>query len=129
MTRRILVVDDEPDIVLLVQANVTAWGHECLGATSAAEARRICEDAIPDGMLLDVAMPHQDGPALLRELRADGLDPRRVTLLSAKPTDELVTLAEELRVRFLSKPFTLAALAAAVEALLADEEVPSGTNR
>lgn len=105
---RFLVVDDEPEILLLVRANVEAVGHTCETALTAAEAMRALEERPPDVLLLDVAMPGLDGPALLAHLRGRGLEPRHVMLLSAIPPEELVALAVDLGVDWLSKPFTVA---------------------
>lgn len=105
---RFLVVDDEPDTLLLVRANVRAWGHECLVAATAEEALVPLREAStrPDVLLLDVAMPGTDGPTLLGQLRASGQAPPVVVLLSALAPEELEVLAAELGVDWLSKPFT-----------------------
>lgn len=105
---RILVVDDEPEILLLVRANIEAVGHTCDTAETADDAvRALTTDEPPDVLLLDVAMPGLDGPALLGDLRARGIAPRHVMLLSAIPPEELAALAAELGVDWLSKPFTV----------------------
>jgi DNA-binding response OmpR family regulator len=105
---RVLVVDDEPEILLLVRANIEAVGHTCETAETADDAvRALTIDEPPDILLLDVAMPGLDGPALLGDLRAREIEPRHVMLLSAIPPEELVTLAVELGVDWLSKPFTV----------------------
>ena len=105
---RFLVVDDEPDTLLLVRANVRAWGHECLVAATAEEAVSLIGDPStrPEVLLLDVAMPGTDGPTLLRRLRASGQAPPIVVLLSAVAPEELEVLAADLGVDWLSKPFT-----------------------
>jgi DNA-binding response OmpR family regulator len=105
---RVLVVDDEPEILLLVRANIEAVCHTCDTAETADDAvRALTTDEPPDVLLLDVAMPGLDGPALLGDLRARSLEPRHVMLLSAIPPEELVALAVELGVDWLSKPFTV----------------------
>jgi two-component system chemotaxis response regulator CheY len=105
---RFLVVDDEPDTLLLVRANVRAWGHECLVADNAEDALRLVRDpaTTPDVLLLDVAMPGTDGPALLRQLRESGDEPAVVLLVSAVTPEELDVVASEFGVGWLSKPFT-----------------------
>ncbi len=105
---RFLVVDDEPEILLLVRANIEAVGHTCSTAETADDAvRALTAEEPPDVLLLDVAMPGLDGPALLGDLRARGIEPRHVMLLSAIPPEELVALAVDLDVDWLSKPFTV----------------------
>ena len=105
---RFLVVDDEPDTLLLVRANVRAWGHECLVAGRAEDAMVLLTDPAnrPDVLLLDVAMPGTDGPMLLAEARAAGVEPPVVLLVSAVAPEELQVVAESLGVDWLSKPFT-----------------------
>jgi DNA-binding response OmpR family regulator len=105
---RFVVVDNEPDTLLLVRANVRAWGHECLVAGTAAEAMVFLRDPStrPEVLLLDVAMPGTDGPTLLREARAAGVEPPIVVLVSAVAPEDLHVIAEELGVDWLSKPFT-----------------------
>lgn len=106
MTLRFLVVDDEPDVLALVRANVRAWGHECRTAATADDARRLIAEERPDVLLLDVAMPEGDGVELLHDLRRSGLEPEHVYLLSALPPEQLVELSSELGVPHISKPFT-----------------------
>lgn len=105
---RFVVVDNEPDTLLLVRANVRAWGHECLVAGTAAEAMTFLRDPStrPEVLLCDVAMPGTDGPTLLREARAAGVEPPIVVLVSAVAPEDLHVIAEELGVDWLSKPFT-----------------------
>lgn len=109
---RFLIVDDEPDTLLLVRANVRAWGHECLMARDAGEALAILHepDVRPDVLLLDIAMPGTDGPGVLRQARASGDEPPIVVLVSAIAPEELAVVAAELGVDWLSKPFTAEAL-------------------
>lgn len=116
---RCLIVDDEPEILLLVRANVELLGHACDVAENAAQARAACRDHAPDVLLLDVAMPGLDGPSLLADLRSRGLEPCRVLLVSAIPPEELAALATELGVGWLSKPFTIDEFRAALERLMA----------
>ena len=115
---RVLVVDDEPDTLQLIAANVLHCGHECVTAGTVDEATRICTDHTPDAMVLDVALPGTDGPALLRELREAGQAPETVMLLSALAPDALAATADELGVAWMSKPFTADELRARLTALV-----------
>jgi DNA-binding response OmpR family regulator len=107
---RFLALDDEQDVLLLVQANVRAWGHECSTASGAAEAERILGAERPDVLLLDVAMPEMDGRSFLLRIRDLGLEPDHVYLVSALPAEHVVALADELGVGYIVKPFTAAEL-------------------
>lgn len=118
---RFLIVDDEPDVLVLVKANVRRWGHEAITADSLDEARRVCHEEPPDVLILDVTMPGMDGPTFLRSLREEGAEPPRTYLLSAIPPDRLTELASALGVGHVSKPFTAAGLREQLaEALEAD---------
>ena len=72
---RILVVDDNPDFIDVVQLILTARGHEVISAASREEGmERFCQ-AAPDLMLLDVMMAQpDDGLVLARDLRRRGCD-------------------------------------------------------
>ena len=118
---RFLVVDDEPEIVMLVRANVRAWGHECLSATTTADAYDIVRAQRPDVLLLDIAMPVEDGTALLRRLRDEDIAPAHVVFVSALPPDQVKQLADELGVPYLTKPFTAPELRDAVNQLHSEE--------
>jgi CheY-like chemotaxis protein len=120
MTKRFLVVDDEPDVLLLVSANIGAWGHEAATASTLDEARTAIATAPPDILILDVSMPEMDGPTFLRHLRDDGLAPTDVFLLSAIPPDQLERIASELGVGWISKPFTAPSLRDALRHVLDD---------
>lgn len=118
MTKRFLVVDDEPDVLLLVSANIGAWGHEATTASTLDEARAAIAVARPDILILDVSMPEMDGPTFLEHLREEGLAPAEVFLLSAIPPDQLQRIAEELGVGWISKPFTAPSLRDALQGVL-----------
>lgn len=72
MTRRVLVVDDDPLLREVAKVSLEmVGGWEVLTASSGAEALEIAARERPDAMLLDVMMPGQDGPSTLRRLKAD----------------------------------------------------------
>src|SRR5437660_12926191 len=73
--RRLLIVDDEPHIGLLLRPYFEAMGYEMSLARNLAEARAALADAggrRPTGVLLDIHLPDGSGLDLLRELRAAG---------------------------------------------------------
>ena len=69
MTARILVVDDVPANVKLLEARLSAEYFDVITAMSGEEALTICDRAECDLVLLDVMMPVMDGPATLGHLR------------------------------------------------------------
>ncbi len=107
---RVLVVDDEEDVQILVRLVLEAEGHEVLVASNGDEARVLCDEGNIDVLVLDVSLPEEDGPAVLRSLREAGTAPTEVFLASAITPRALGVLAAELGAHVLSKPFTVATL-------------------
>ncbi len=66
---RILVVDDEPDAVVLLEEFLTAKGYDVLTASNGEEALQKAREAHPHAMLLDVRMPRMNGLEVLRRVR------------------------------------------------------------
>lgn len=85
---RILVADDDPDILDLVVLNLAVEGFEVLTATDGRAAEEMARAEQPDAIVLDVMMPEQDGLEVLAALKASpetrGIP---VVLLTAKSTD------------------------------------------
>lgn len=104
---RVLVVDDDPEIVTFLATLLELEGIESTVATSAAAALEKIEHGLPSLVLLDIAMPDRDGLDLCRSLKKD---PRTrhvpVFVVSARPGKDVVERAlaagaEE----FIRKPF------------------------
>jgi len=102
---RILVVDDEPDILLLHRLNLEGAGHEVLLAADGMKAlERIGADR-PDCVVLDVMMPVLDGWGVLEALRERG-DPPPVLVVSAKSAAADIERALSMGATgYLAKPF------------------------
>jgi DNA-binding response OmpR family regulator len=115
---QVLIVDDEPDVLLLLRIELEAEGYETLLAADGETAiRRILEER-PDVVLLDVMMPVVDGWGVLQRL-ADHRSETRVIVLSAKASDGDVAHALELGAHeYVTKPFDPAALLATVAHVL-----------
>jgi diguanylate cyclase (GGDEF)-like protein len=120
MTERILVVDDDPDILQFVRLNLELDGFDVDLAGGGREALEMAAAAPPDLMLLDVMMPEIDGLTVLRRLRSDpGTANIPVIVLTAR------SLAED-RVKgldlgaddYITKPFDLEELIARVRTVL-----------
>ena len=72
--RRILVVDDDPDINRLLRARLTARGYEVSTAASGEEALALLADTLSDIIFLDISLPGINGLQTLAEVRRRGLD-------------------------------------------------------
>src|ERR1700747_1988969 len=71
MTARVLVVDDVPANVKLLEARLSAEYFDVMTAVSGKEALAICERAQCDGVLLDAMMPARDGFEVCRRLKGN----------------------------------------------------------
>ncbi len=107
MTNRLLVVDDEPNLLRAVAATLRAEGYEVLTARSGAEALLRVAERLPDLIVSDVRMPGMDGYALARQLRqAPHTDLIPIVFLTAK--DHTEDRIEGFRAgvdAYLTKPF------------------------
>lgn len=66
---RVLVVDDEPDILDLLDYNLSKEGYKVKTASNGKKAVDLAAKFLPDLILLDIMMPHQDGVETCRQLR------------------------------------------------------------
>ena len=69
--KRILVVDDTKDILLVVARRLQSWGYEALTAESGEEGLRVAQEQRPDLVLLDIMMPKMKGRDVCAQLKAD----------------------------------------------------------
>jgi two-component system KDP operon response regulator KdpE len=127
---RILVVDDEPDVVESVRLGFTLqWREvEVLGAGTGEAALDIVERQVPDIVLLDVGLPDKDGFAVLRELRAFSDVP--VVMLTAR--DDAMDKVKGLELGaddYVTKPFNHLELMARVKAVLRRLDMPAPASR
>ena len=88
MPKRILVVDDEPNIVLSLEFLMTQAGYEVSTAADGESALRSIETAPPDLVLLDVNMPERNGYEVCEIIRANpAWGHVRVVMITAKGRD------------------------------------------
>ncbi|GAA4601592.1 two-component system OmpR family response regulator [Actinoplanes octamycinicus] len=118
MSPRILVVDDQPNILDLLATVLRFHGFRVDTAATAAGALAAAGAHPPDLVLLDVMLPDGDGMAVCRRLRADGLD-AGIILLTARdaPADQVSGLAYGAD-DYVTKPFDVEVLLARVRAVL-----------
>ncbi len=120
---RVLVIDDDADILLLCRVNLEYEGFEVITASSAEEGLAKAEQDPPDVLVLDIMMPRLDGWEVLKRLRQH---PKTasvpVVALTAKvQTEEQLKAWEEGVAEYMTKPFSPAALSAALKQLLTPE--------
>jgi adenylate cyclase len=116
----ILVVDDVPDNVDILQMRLEAQGYEVATATDGLEALEKTRELMPDLMLLDVMMPKLDGIETVKRLKADASLPFiPVILVTAKAdASDVIAGLESGGDDYLTKPVDHAALSARVRAML-----------
>ena len=118
MQKRILVVDDEPDLRDILQCNLEAAGYEVDTAASAEEALTLMSGN-PDLLLLDVMMGGMSGFALAKLLREEQGIKVPIIFLTAKDTeDDLLQGFSVGADDYISKPFSLQEVLARVRAVL-----------
>jgi DNA-binding response OmpR family regulator len=102
---RVLIVDDEPDVLLLLRVNLEAAGYETALAADGETALAKIDESAPDVVLLDIMMPVMDGWGVLRAL-SDRDDLPRVVVVSAKSSDrDIVRALTSGALDYITKPF------------------------
>jgi DNA-binding NarL/FixJ family response regulator len=120
MSKRLLVVDDEPNLLRAVAACLKAESYEVSTARSGREALMQLAEAVPDLIVSDIRMPGMDGYTLARQLRGS---PRTalVPLVFLTAKDETADRVEGFRAgvdAYLTKPFEPEELIAVVNGIL-----------
>jgi DNA-binding response OmpR family regulator len=108
MAYRILVVDDEPTLVRLMQFILAKQGHTMMVATNGEDGLETAKREKPDLILLDIMMPRMDGYEVARCIRADSeISSTSIIMLSAKAQDDDVKKGMEVGVdEYITKPFS-----------------------
>jgi DNA-binding response OmpR family regulator len=117
---RVLVVDDDPDLLTLIGIQLRQHGHRVMTAASGTEALEIVgEKGSPDVAVLDVAMPEMNGLELLQRLRAreDGAELPAI-FLSARVAPADIAAGQTLGAVYLTKPYVMRVLLAAIDRLV-----------
>jgi two-component system alkaline phosphatase synthesis response regulator PhoP len=115
---RILVVDDEPEIVRGLTDNLRYEGHETLTAANGAEALAAISREVPDLVILDIMMPAMSGWDVAKELRRRGVDVPIIMLTARGEEVDRVHGLELGADDYVTKPFSLRELLARVRAVL-----------
>lgn len=122
-SKKVLVVDDEPDVLLLCRVNLEFEGYEVVEAADGQQAMEKVAEHTPDVILLDVMMPRMDGWQVLSALKAD--ETYRdipVVMLTAKVQD-----ADQIRgwssgvAEYITKPFSPLSLSQVIRDVLAND--------
>jgi DNA-binding response OmpR family regulator len=127
MAKKVLIVDDEANIVAALEYLLQRSGYEVRSAPNGEEALQQVESFGPDLVLLDVMMPQRSGYDVCQRIRERPEWNRiRILMLSARGRDAEVNKGLSLGADlYITKPFSNAELVARIGELLGDKE-PSG---
>jgi two-component system cell cycle response regulator DivK len=116
----VLVVDDMSDNLILISLWLQDMGYRAVTATNGADALSVAKLARPDLILMDIAMPQQDGLAATRRIREEGeLQSVPVIALTAFDTDGFRQAAFDAGFNgYLTKPVDFTRLGSLIENLL-----------
>ncbi len=113
MAKKILVVDDEPDIVKVITFRLKKEGYEVIAARDGQEALDLAKKEIPDLVLLDLRLPFISGYKVCESLKADeNLKKIRIVFLTASIVEgDIIKRVKEFKAdAYLIKPFDSAKL-------------------
>ena len=124
MKKKILVVDDEEDILHFLELVLREKGYQVATASSGHEALTRAQMEKPDLILLDIMMPQMDGWEVLKLLRVDDeTSAIPVAMLSARTeAKDRVQGLQEGAVDYICKPFSLQDLLAKIDAIFTETE-------
>lgn len=124
MAKKVLIADDEVNIVISLEFLMKREGFEVLVAKDGEEAVEKIRDEHPDLVLLDVMMPRKTGFEVCQEVRSDpGLQDTRILMLTAKGRDTEMAKGLALGAdAYMTKPFSTKDLVSQVRTLLGSSE-------
>jgi DNA-binding response OmpR family regulator len=128
MSKKILIADDEPNIVTSLEYLMQKSGYEVKIARNGDEALALVESFLPDVVLLDVMMPRKSGYEVCQQIR-ERPEWRhiKVVMLSAKGREAEVNKGLSLGAdTYVTKPFSNQELMATIDGLLGEGAKPGG---
>lgn len=117
----LLIVDDDPDLLVLLSAHYSAQGYAVVAAESCAAALRLAAERRPDIVLLDFCLPKMGGKRFIEILRADELTRATpVIVMSAASLGWVVSsLSPDPLVHVIEKPLDFACLDSLIGEMIA----------
>ena len=122
---KILVVEDDPNIVDLIRSNLAVRGFETLVSTDGSRVLQTLETEQPDLILLDLMLPQLSGTEVTRIIRRESDVPILILTARGSEVDKVVGLelgADD----YVTKPFSLRELQARIRGILRRSERPAG---
>jgi DNA-binding response OmpR family regulator len=126
---KVLVIDDEPNIVQTLQDRLEMNDYQVITATDGKAGLEKATSEVPDIILLDVIMPIMDGLEMLERLRKNNATRKiPVIMLTARSQSQDITRANSYGIEdYVVKPFDLSELLEKIEAILESKKALSGT--
>jgi len=123
---RVLVVDDEPDLIRILEFGLKSMGYAVETASDGQEGLKKARETKPDIILLDLMLPKLDGYKVCRLLKFDERYKNiPIIILSARTQEGDQSLAMEMGAnRFITKPYEFTEIVSHMETLL--KSVPTG---
>jgi DNA-binding response OmpR family regulator len=118
MKKRLLAIDDDPDILRVLKANLELYGYEPLLAGTWAEAQAMLRDQLPNLVILDLTLPDADGIDICRELKRQYPKLPVIMLTARDRVSDKVLGLESGADDYIVKPFETLELMARVKACL-----------
>ena len=126
MRNKILIIDDDPDLVKLVEYSLLQQGYEVCKAYSGPDGLQQMHNHQPDLIILDIMMPEVDGWQVCRRIREMSNVP--IIMLTAKGREEDIVRGLDYGADdYLTKPFSIKELLARVRAVLRRAALPPST--
>ena len=127
---KLLVIDDEKNLRLVVQKEMTRQGHEVECAADGEAAWEMLEEQDFDVLLCDINMPRLDGMGLLRRIRERSQNPPEMIMLTGQATVESAIQAMKLGAYdYLTKPYRIGELSALVTAAAEKQQLKVDNQR
>ena len=107
--KRVLIIDDEPDIVELIECILKLENVECIKAYDGEKGLFMAKQAKPDVILLDIMLPKMNGYEIARALRADeSCKDIPIVMLTARTQQSDIALGKEVGAdEYVPKPFAM----------------------
>ena len=128
---KILIVDDEADVVELIEFNLRSAGYDVVSADDGLAAVKKARESAPDLIVLDLMLPELDGTEVCKQLRRDPVTARiPIIMLTAKAAEIDRVLGLELGADdYVTKPFSPRELVLRIRGLLRRGQAPEETQQ
>ncbi len=120
MKKRILVIDDEPTVGMLLQFNLQQRGFEVYTADNASDGMKIAENSDIDLFILDISIPGTNGIEICKLLRKQLKYSRTpIVMISSKTDEQTINLSKAARAtHYVTKPFVFKDFAKQIESYI-----------